>query len=98
MTQFITYAVYRNGDIEAAGTLLECWTYVFRRYNENNSMHPFDLADIGVYVAPVGDHHKKASPKIKCPRCDSAELRDNGDWSNYKCTVCDAWFDVKKID
>ena len=54
---FTTYAVYKNGNIVAAGSLFQCWQWLLNRYL-GTAIHAVDLADEQIHIAPVGDHHQ----------------------------------------
>lgn len=60
---FTVYAVYTDKKIAAAGSLLDCWTWLLKQYayrrNAINGLHPADLAAEGIFIAPVGDHNTK---------------------------------------
>lgn len=62
MTHFITYAVYKDGAVVAAGSLNDCWQWLLNTYQDQLTTFPkmlaLDLAEAGVHIAPVGDHHK----------------------------------------
>lgn len=57
MTNHVTYAVYCKGNVAAAGSLLDCWQWLLRNYG-NMLQDAFDLAESGIFIAPVGDHNQ----------------------------------------
>lgn len=66
MTQKTTlYAVYKDGETKASGSLLDCWRWVMVEYADQLSTYPLhlahDLAESGVMIAPVGQQHAQAA-------------------------------------
>ncbi len=56
------YAVYKDGEIQSSGSLLDCWRWLMTVYGDQfsatglvgkNYILAHDLADSGVYIAPV---------------------------------------------
>lgn len=65
MTTFKPHAVYKDGEIKAAGSLLVCWRWLMTEYADQLATNPnylaHDLAESGVTIAPVGDGHAQAA-------------------------------------